>query len=97
MSSPDPQVRNGRLTTRCSITLADCDLLTKRRFVALRYEEIATFKRLGREADIYCLLIAGERNATDKPECGLLGAFPLAIRFQLGPETGDHSSPNLWD
>jgi WD40 repeat protein len=49
-------------------------------------EEILIFKRLGREADIYCLLVAGEPNATDEPASGLLEAFPPAIRFRVGPD-----------
>ena len=49
-------------------------------------EEVIAFKRLGREASIHCLLVAGEPNATDNPEKGLLEAFPPAIRFQLDPD-----------
>jgi WD40 repeat protein len=45
--------------------------------------EIIAFKRLGREADIYCLLIGGEPHASDRPESGLLEAFPAAIRFRV--------------
>ncbi len=49
-------------------------------------EEILTFKRLGREADIFCFIVAGEPNAafgevdTDQ-EC-----FPPALRYRLGAD-----------
>ncbi len=46
-------------------------------------EEIRAFKRRGRESDVFCLLVDGEPNATDKPESGLLEAFPAAIRFRV--------------
>lgn len=47
-------------------------------------EEIKTFKALGREDRILCLIVDGEPNATDKPDCGLPECFPEAIRFRLG-------------
>ena len=47
-------------------------------------EEIRAFKALGRENFILCLIVDGEPNATDKPECGLPECFPHALRFRLG-------------
>ncbi|HXT52778.1 MAG TPA: TIR domain-containing protein, partial [Thermoanaerobaculia bacterium] len=49
-------------------------------------EEVLTFKRRGRQADIYCLLVDGEPNATDRPESGLLEALPAAVRFRVGAD-----------
>ncbi|MGH8124161.1 MAG: TIR domain-containing protein, partial [Rudaea sp.] len=41
-------------------------------------EEVLAFKRLGRSARIYCLIVAGEPNAGDAREC-----FPPALRFEI--------------
>jgi MTH538 TIR-like domain (DUF1863) len=46
-------------------------------------EEIKTYKTLGREDRVLCLIVDGEPNATDKPESGLLECFPPAVRFQV--------------
>jgi WD40 repeat protein len=46
--------------------------------------EIRSFKQRGRDSDIYCLLVDGEPNATDKPECGLPESLPAAVRFRVG-------------
>jgi hypothetical protein len=59
-------------------------------------EEIKTFKKLGREDRVLCLIVDGEPNATDKPDSGTLEAFPQAIRFQVGPDgelTGARAEP----
>ena len=45
--------------------------------------EIRSFKQRGRESNIYCLLVDGEPNATDKPESGLPESFPAAMRFRV--------------
>src|SRR5438445_7139656 len=50
-------------------------------------EEIKTYKVLGRENRVLCLIVDGEPNATDKPESGLLECFPPAVRFRVGPNT----------
>lgn len=49
-------------------------------------EEILTFKRLGRHDRILCIIIDGEPNATDMPGQAEEECFPLALRFQLGPD-----------
>jgi len=49
-------------------------------------EEILAFKRLGRQDRILCLIIDGEPNASDRPDCGLLECFPMALRFELGAD-----------
>jgi len=41
-------------------------------------EEVLTFKRLGGERRIYCLIVDGEPNAGDAREC-----FPPALRFEI--------------
>ncbi len=41
-------------------------------------QEVLTFKRLGRGARIYCLIVAGEPHAGDAREC-----FPRSLRFEL--------------
>ena len=46
-------------------------------------EEIKTYKVLGRENRVLCLIVDGEPNATDKPESGLLECFPPAVRFHV--------------
>ena len=47
-------------------------------------EEIRSFKAMGREDRILCLIIDGEPNASDKPNCGLPECFPEAVRFKVG-------------
>ena len=49
-------------------------------------EEILAFKRLGREARIFCLIVGGEPNATDMPGRESEECFPPAARFRLGPD-----------
>ena len=59
-------------------------------------EEIKTFKAMGREDRILCLIVNGEPNATDKPELGLLECFPEAVRFRVGPDrlvSNEHTEP----
>lgn len=54
-------------------------------------EEILTFKRLGREDRIFCLIIDGEPNASDDPAQAHNECFPPALRYRLGPD-GELSS-----
>jgi tetratricopeptide (TPR) repeat protein len=49
-------------------------------------EEILAFKRLGREDRIFCLIVAGEPNATDLPGRADEECFPPALRFHLAPD-----------
>ena len=49
-------------------------------------EEILTFKRLGREDRIFCLIVDGEPNATDMPGREDEECFPPALRFRLGAD-----------
>ena len=49
-------------------------------------EEILAFKRLGREEQIFCLIVDGEPNATDMPGREPEECFPPALRFRLGPD-----------
>lgn len=44
-------------------------------------EEVKTFKNLGRESHVLCLMVDGEPNAA--PDSGLLECFPPAVRFKL--------------
>lgn len=44
-------------------------------------EEIRAFKAMGRADRVLALIIDGEPNATDRPECGLPEAFPEALRY----------------
>jgi tetratricopeptide (TPR) repeat protein len=46
-------------------------------------EEIMAFKRFGREDRIFCLIIAGEPNATDMPGRAAEECFPPALRYRL--------------
>lgn len=46
-------------------------------------EEILAFKRLGREDRIFCLIVAGEPNATDLPGREADECFPAALRYRL--------------
>ena len=59
-------------------------------------EEIKTFKALGREARVLCLIVDGEPNATDFPEAGELECFPPALRYRVradGTLTEDRVEP----
>jgi WD40 repeat protein len=47
-------------------------------------EEIATFKKSGRQDRVFCLVVDGEPNAST--ESGLLEALPRATRFEVGPD-----------
>ncbi len=49
-------------------------------------EEILAFKRLGREHLVYCLIVAGEPNASDIPGSEDQECFPLAVRYQLAAD-----------
>jgi hypothetical protein len=49
-------------------------------------EEIIAFKRLGREDRIFCLIVAGEPNATDQPGAAEEECFAPALRFRLGAD-----------
>jgi len=49
-------------------------------------EEIKAFKRLGRSDRIFCLIVAGEPNATDLPGREDEECFPAALRYKLGPD-----------
>ena len=49
-------------------------------------EEILAYKRLGREDRIFCLIVAGEPNAAERPELGLEECFPEALRYKLGAD-----------
>lgn len=46
-------------------------------------EEILAFKRLGREARIFCLVVDGEPNASDDPARVQEECFPPALRYRL--------------
>jgi MTH538 TIR-like domain (DUF1863) len=54
-------------------------------------EEIRTYKALGREDRVLCLIVDGEPYASEKPERGLLECFPTAVRYRVGPD-GEISS-----
>jgi tetratricopeptide (TPR) repeat protein len=49
-------------------------------------EEILAYKTMGREDRIFCLIVAGEPNADERPELGLEECFPEALRYKLGPD-----------
>ena len=49
-------------------------------------EEIIAFKRLGGEDRIFCLIVAGEPNATDQPAAVEEECFPPALRYRLGTD-----------
>jgi len=51
-------------------------------------EEIRTFKALGREGRVFCLIVDGEPNATDVAGSGLQECFPDAVRFIVGDGGG---------
>lgn len=44
-------------------------------------QEIRAFKAMGRADRVLALIIDGEPNATDRPDCGLPEAFPEALRY----------------
>lgn len=48
-------------------------------------EEIKTYKAMGRDDRVLCLIINGEPNASDHPERGLQECFPEAVRFRVDP------------
>ena len=59
-------------------------------------QEIKTFKALGRENRILCLIVEGEPNASDRPDSGLLECFPEAVRYhfdELGQRTLARTEP----
>jgi tetratricopeptide (TPR) repeat protein len=49
-------------------------------------EEILSFKRLGREDRIFCLIVGGEPYASLMPGREQEECFPAALRFKLGPD-----------
>ena len=49
-------------------------------------EEILTFKRLGREHRIFCLIVAGEPGASGNPETAAHECFPNALIYKLGAD-----------
>ena len=59
-------------------------------------EEIRTFKALGREGRVFCLIVDGEPNAGDRPGSGLSECFPEAVRYVVGTDgriTVDRTEP----
>jgi tetratricopeptide (TPR) repeat protein len=59
-------------------------------------EEILTFKRLGREDRIFCLIVAGEPGASARPGTTDEECFPNALIYRIGPDgelTGERSEP----
>lgn len=59
-------------------------------------EEIRQFKMMGGEGRILALIVAGEPNAADKPDCGLLECFPEALKYRVdssGNLTGQRVEP----
>ena len=49
-------------------------------------EEVLAFKRLGRGERIFCLIVAGEPNASDLPGQAALECLVQALRYQLGQD-----------
>lgn len=49
-------------------------------------EEILTFKRLGREHRIFCLIVNGEPGASAHPETASQECFPRALIHRLAPD-----------
>ena len=49
-------------------------------------EEILHFKRLGKSEHVFCLIIDGEPNASDKPEEKNNECFPTALRYRLATD-----------
>jgi tetratricopeptide (TPR) repeat protein len=59
-------------------------------------EEILTFKRLGREDRVFCLIIGGEPGASSRPETADDECFPNALIYKLGADgqlSEVHSEP----
>jgi tetratricopeptide (TPR) repeat protein len=59
-------------------------------------EEILTFKRLGREDRIFCLIVAGEPGASARPGTTDEECFPNALIYRMGPDgelTSERSEP----
>ena len=59
-------------------------------------EEIRQFKAMGGEGRILALIVDGEPNAADKPDCGLLECFPEALKYRVdgaGKVTADRVEP----
>ncbi len=59
-------------------------------------EEILTFKRLGREDRIFCLIVAGEPGASVRPGTTDEECFPNALIYRMGPDgelSGERSEP----
>jgi tetratricopeptide (TPR) repeat protein len=49
-------------------------------------EEILTYKRLGRENRIFCLIVDGEPNASMFEETAEFECFPKGLMYQMGPD-----------
>ena len=49
-------------------------------------EEILTFKRLGREDRIFCLIVSGEPGASAQPGAADEECFPSALTYRMGPD-----------
>ncbi|MEX2149256.1 MAG: toll/interleukin-1 receptor domain-containing protein [Steroidobacteraceae bacterium] len=59
-------------------------------------EEILTFRRLGREHRVFCLIVAGEPGASTDPRLAELECFPRALIHKLGADgqlTAERSEP----
>jgi tetratricopeptide (TPR) repeat protein len=59
-------------------------------------EEILTFKRLGREHRVFCLIVDGEPGASANPELAGLECFPDALIYKVGADgqlTSERSEP----
>jgi tetratricopeptide (TPR) repeat protein len=49
-------------------------------------EEILAYKRLGGESRIFCIVVGGEPNASDRPEQAADECFPPALRFKIAAD-----------
>ena len=49
-------------------------------------EEILTYKRLGRQDRIFCLIVDGEPGASDSPNTADQECFPEGLMYQMGPD-----------
>jgi WD40 repeat protein/tetratricopeptide (TPR) repeat protein len=59
-------------------------------------QEIKSYKAMGGEERVLCLIVEGEPNASAKPELGLLECFPEAVRFRVnaaGEITNEPTEP----
>lgn len=59
-------------------------------------QEIKSYKAMGGEERVLCLIVEGEPNASVKPELGLLECFPEAVRFRVnaaGEITNEPTEP----